>query len=203
LTSKLFSSSSSQAERSILVPGKPNMHFIRFVPSGIAIAAVLVTQSAIAQAPAPTPHQLVITENPDNFLTVTYDGSAGAVTVVQERTPNAWDLFFPSSVIFPATVEPESSALMNEVRRAQGRAPVLQVVSDIPTSGLPAADGSTVTFGTDALVPISVTFYDRGTVANTPATVPDTGSTLGLLSFALAGLFGASRFRCLQLASRP
>jgi hypothetical protein len=175
------------------------MHYRRFVPSGIAIAAVLVIQSAIAQAPAPTPHQLVITENPDNFLTVTYDGSAGAVTVVQERTPNAWDLFFPSSVIFPATVakwvEPESSALMNEVRRVQGGTPVLQVVSDIPTSGLPAADGSTVTFGTDALVPISVTFYDRGTVANTPATVPDTGSTLGLLSFALAGLFGASRLR--------
>ena len=178
------------------------MHSIRFIPSGIAIAAVLVTQSTIAQAPAATPHQLVITENPDNFLTVTYDGSAGAVTVVQEKIPNAWDLFFPSSVIFPATVakwvEPESSALMNEVMRAQGSAPVLQVVSDIPTSGVPAADGTTITFGTDALAPISVTFYDHGTAGSAPTTVPDTGSTLALLSLALAGLFGARRLRSVR-----
>ena len=33
-----------------------------------------------------------------------------------------------------------------------------------------------------------------------PATVPDTGSTLGLFALALAALFGASRFRALRLA---
>lgn len=174
------------------------MHSIRFVPSAVAIVALLVTQSAIAQTAAPTPHQLVITENPSNSLTVTYDGSTGVVKVVQEA-PSAWDLFFPSSVNFPTTVptwvEPESSSLMNELRRAQGGRPILQAVSDIATSGHPAANGATVTFGADGGVPISVTFYDDANVASVPATLPETGSTLGLLSFALAGLFGASRLR--------
>lgn len=179
------------------------MHSFRFVLSGIAIAAVLITQSAIAQAPAATPHQLVITETPSNSLAVTYDGSAGVVTVFQEA-PSAWDLFFPNSVNFPATVptwvEPESSSLMNELRRAQGGGPILQAVSDIAASGHPAANGATVTFGADGGVPISVTFYDDANAANVPATVPETGSTLALLSFALAGLFGVSGLRSMRVA---
>jgi len=196
---KAFFSSSSQVGRSTLIPMKTKIRSIRFVLSGIAIVAVLITQSAIAQAPAATPHQLVITETPSNSLLVTYDGSPGLVTVVQEA-PNAWDLFFPSGVNFPATVptwvEPESSSLMNELRRAQGGGPILQAASDIAASGHPAANGATVTFGADGGVPISVTFYDHANVAN----VPETGSTLALLSFALAALFGASRFRALRLA---
>ena len=179
------------------------MHSIRFVPSGVAIVALLVTLSAVAQTAAPKPHQLVITENPSDSLAVTYDGSAGVVKVVQEA-PNAWDLFFPSSVNFPATVpkwvEPESASLMNELRRAQGGGPILQAASDIATSGHPAANGATLTFGADGGVPISVTFYDDANVAKDPATIPETGSTLGLLSFALAGLFGASRLRSIRAA---
>jgi len=180
------------------------MHSIRFVPSGIAIAAVLVTQSAVAQAPAPTPHQLVITEDPSDSLTATYDGSAGVFTVVPVSS-GAWDLFFPSSVSFTQRtaltwIEPESSSFMNVLRRPQSQGNYVEVYSDVATLGHPAANGATFTFGTDGVVPISVTFYDHANVATVPATVPETGSTLGLLSFALAGLFGASRLRCLRVA---
>lgn len=187
-------SATSQAS----IPGKTNMHSFRLIPAGIAIVAVLVTQSAFA-----TPHQLVITETPGNSLTVTYDGSAGAVAVVPIG-PDAWKLVFPSSVLFPSNVytwiEPESSAEMNELRRFQGGYSSLQVLSDVAASGHPAANGATVSFGTDGGVPISVTFYDDANIVNNPSTIPETGSTLALLCLSSIAVFAGTRFWSTQRA---
>jgi hypothetical protein len=177
---------------------------------GIAITAVLVSPSALAQ-PAPTPHQIVLTENSSTSLTATYDGSTTGVTVTFDGTflgADFWHVTFPSTVTFSIHpiggvnwIEPENSSLVNEVEFPTAPFNDLVVSSDFtePPGLTSVADESTVNnVGTDSSdgASISVTFDDDGDVA----TVPDTGSTFVLLALALIALSGAATLRSRQLA---
>ena len=99
-----------------------------------------------------------------------------------------------SDVGFQQWTEPENSNLVNFVSFG----------TDVTVGGLVESDhslvnrfpvnanGATVEVGTDGGVPVFATFSDN---AEGSEKAPDTGSTLGLLFFALMAVFGASRFR--------
>jgi hypothetical protein len=175
---------------------KTNPSFRIFKPStlvslGIAIAAALVTQPVRAVA---ITNFLVITENNSTSLTATLNGNALGVT-----NPGA-DLWFialngiASSAGEQFWTEPDASGTLNIV---QARVDRIAVLSDqVLTGGLADDTPDTTTFTLNG-VALSVTFDDDGDVA----AVPDTGSTLGLLSLSVVALLGATRLRFLQLAA--
>ena len=98
--------------------------------------------------------------------------------------------------------EAESPSTWND---ASGQVSMFGVFSDtsIFGAGIPVqADGHTFTnVGTDNNnhLPIDIQFFDEA-ARTEGSTVPDTGSTFGLLALALAGLFGARRLRSIRLA---
>jgi hypothetical protein len=171
------------------------------VSLGIAIAAALLTQPMRATAI----QTLVITENSSTSLTALLNGTT-SLTVTPSFT-DEW-LINLTGVSGPSTTtnqqnwfEPGGAAagFVNQVLFDPQHSPnQLLVRSDFGPgfiNGLAdgATDTSDFTLNGSAL---SVTFIDKGDVAS----APDSGSTLGLLSLALAGLFGASRLRSLRLA---
>ena len=168
---------------------------------GIALAAVLVT------GPMHANEIIVLTED-SSGLTATYQGSSLGVTV----TPNgadSWTVTFPSNVFFLTGSTRgwiEGTTEYNTVTGSSSN--TLTVASDVSIIGLPPfpflGDGQTFNdYGTDtSTIPnadIDVKFSDNGD-ASTSA-VPDTGSTLGLLSLSVVALLGATRLRFLQLAA--
>ena len=175
-------------------------HLLAFV---IALAAALVAQVASAVS---VNNSVDITETSSTSLSVLYNGSALPASDITFDGPNHWTVALP--VVFNALpgvtlsliqwVEPGNSALVNqEVPGGVTATNNFDVFSDVsPNTTFPTnPDGTGVEMGLDQnMVPIIATFHDVGD------TVPDTGSTLGLLSLALAALFGASRFRALRLA---
>lgn len=176
------------------------MKLSTLIPLVIALAA-LVTQSAVAQAPAPTPNQLVFTETSSTSLSVTYDNTALVVTLSGVSGPEvAWNVMLPAGLAFtiPAVswIEPENQSLFNNVDF--GAQPVANSESTLPIGPI-FLDESTLPVGFDPSngASITVKFDDDGDVATT---VPDSGSTFGLLVLALAALFGASRLRSIRLA---
>ena len=168
-----------------------NVRFIIF-----AIAAVLAIQPVFPQ----TTNSIVITENSSTSLTATYNNGSIPPT---PNGPDSWFLQFPITVVFQspslAWIEPENPSLANAVSFPPG-GNAINVHSDVSSNFTPVMDEGTVNVGTDIIngLPISLTFDDDAATAE--ATVPETGSTLGLLSLSLTGLFGASRFRALRLA---
>jgi hypothetical protein len=186
----------------------PSLRIIRLAtlaPLAVAIAAVLLTQPVSA---VPVTHSIVITENSSTSLTATYDGSTSGVTVhFDSGAFSFWDITFPSSVrlAFGALgaqwLEPENSSLGNVVVSGLNNT-LSPVASDFSGSTYPAfPDESTVNnFGTDNSDggSISVTFDDD--VAKGEATVPETGSSFGLLLLGLSALFGANRLRSFRSA---
>ena len=94
---------------------------------------------------------------------------------------------------------------MPEINNFSGATHLAEVVSDIPFipspfGPTPVPNGTTVeNLGTDTSNggPINVTFFDNATTAE--QSVPDTGSTFGLLVLSLTGLLGVSRLRSLRL----
>ena len=172
------------------------------VPLAIAIAAALVTQPMRATAV----NNIVITENSSTSLSATYDGSTTGVTVTF-LGPDIWNVTFPSTVTFSQFggvnwTEPENSSLGNEVSFIGNINPrnKLGVLSDFTLAGsVTTGNGTTINnVGTDSANggSISVTLNDNGDVA----TVPETGSTFGLLSLSVIALLGATRLRSLKLA---
>jgi hypothetical protein len=113
---------------------------------------------------------------------------------------------FPSTVTFSLLggvnwLEPENSSLGNEVTFFKPPySNELGVFSDYTLQGATTTGNGTTIYnvGTDSANagPISVTFKDSGDVA----TVPETGSTFGLLSLSVIALLGATRLRSLKLA---
>lgn len=149
-------------------------------------------------------NQIVLTENSSTSLTATYNGSTSGVTVTF-LGDDLWNVTFPASVTFSLFggvnwLEPGSTTQGNEVTFFTPPSHTLSVISDFQLAGLTTVgNGITVNnVGTDSINggSISATFNDNGDVAS----APDTGSTLGLLAVALAGLIGASRFRSIRLA---
>jgi hypothetical protein len=163
----------------------------------LAVAITAMAQSAFAQI---APHQLLFTETSFKNLTVTYDGSKTGVDV-NFISGDHWGVTIGYAVTFsgsPQWTEPEDPSFVN-LLTTFGNNQII-VNSDFFPRGSPTlADGSTFSnFGIDTRdgASVSVTFRDRGDVA----AVPDTGSTVGLLSLALTALVGASRFRSLRSA---
>jgi hypothetical protein len=163
----------------------------------VAITTAVIAQSAFSQ---PAPHQLAFTETSSTSLTATYDGSTSGVSINFISTDH-WGVTIGFPVTFsgnPQWTEPEGPSFVN-LLTTSGNNQIIVNSDFFPNSTTPLADGSTFTsFGTDTRdgASISVTFHDRGDVA----AVADTGSTIGLLSFALTALVGTTRFRSWQLA---
>jgi hypothetical protein len=169
----------------------------------LAIAAVLVAQPVRA---VQIVNNIVITENSSSStgLSATYNGSTSGVSV-SFNGPDSWNVTFPSTVTFSQSggvnwLEPGSSTLGNEVTFFTRPTNELGVLSDFTLAGATTAgNGTTITnVGTDSANggSISVTFNDNGDVA----TVPEPGSTFGLLSLSVIALLGATRLRSLKLA---
>jgi len=175
------------------------------VPFVIAIAAALLPRPVSAQA---ANNQLVITEDSSTSLSATYNGSAVSVTFspITPAFPERWIVTLPVNVSYQspgefAWTEPENSSNSNVLAPSPTFGNQFFVTSDgIPPGPpvTPVGDETGVFIGTPvgSTVPIIATFDDDGDVA----TVPDTGSTLGLLVLALAGLFGARRIRSFRAA---
>ena len=197
----------------------PSLKIFKFstlVPLAIAIAAALVTQP-IRAIPTET---IAITETSSTSLTVTLNGSATGITVTNTAS-DQWLVSFSTSVFsidfgrserFNWT-EPENSSQANVVYFGiNGQVPSLAanelfIVSDttpVIASGSLGNGGTTPVFATlgdpfNGGAFLNATFNDNAATAE--ATVPDTGSTLGLLSLSVVALLGATRLRFLQLAA--
>ena len=161
----------------------------------VAITATLVTRTAFAGAV----HSFVITENSPTSLTVTYDGSPLTVFFY---APDKWKFSLPRSFLsndfgYVQWTEPENSNLVNLVNFGLEDTRDGTVDSDhsILNQFPIVADGTTVEVGTDGGVPVFATFNDG---AEGSEKAPDTGSSIGLLFFALTTVFSASRFRLCQ-----
>jgi hypothetical protein len=173
----------------------------------IAIAAALLTQPVRATAV----DTLLITENNSTSTGLTAMLTTSSGTTSLPVTFNAADAWFialtgisaSASATSPFTqnwFEPEAG-FVNEVSVNPRLFPnQLFVRSDQgPGFTLGLADDTTdMTHFTLSGVSLWVTFDDDGDVA---APVPDTGSTLGLLSLSVVALLGATRLRFLQLAA--
>jgi len=162
----------------------------------VAITAALGIQPASAGAI----HSFVITEVSSTSLTVTYDGSPLTVTF---HGSESWTFLLPAGFLsndvggLVQWTEPENSNLANLVNFGLEDTRDGTVDSDhsILNQFPIVVDGTTVEVGTDGGVPVFATFHDN---AEGSERARDTGSTIGLLFFALTAVFGASRFRSRQ-----
>jgi VPDSG-CTERM motif len=162
----------------------------------VAITAALVIQPASAGAI----HSVVITEVSSTSLTVTYDGSPLTVTF---HGSESWTFLLPAGFLSNDVggllqwTEPENSNLANQVSFGSEITRGGFVVSDqsILNQFPVTANATSIEVGTDGGVAVFATFNDN---AADSETVPDTGSTLGLLFLGLTAVFGASRFRARQ-----
>jgi hypothetical protein len=155
-------------------------------------------------------HTLVITENSSSSLTAFYDGNMVITTLVMGDT---WDVQLPDLVHLgigegsPGAAIPEPGAgtlgPWNNVFTSTSNpfVSLVTVTSDSVTTNafaVPLSDNVPGVAGVDGDGgAISLTFHDAG---DKGSTVPDTGSTFGLLFVALIALLSASRLRSVCLA---
>jgi len=161
---------------------------------------------------------LILTENSSTSLSLSYNGPAGpSAFTVLNTSPDHWSIqvtdpdldFFNFSYDWQ---EPEEAGKINEVFHSaptfltNGPAPgnFLFVTSDLDLlmdNGGPVLPNNTAAplfVGFDdssQFGEIRLTFNDLAQQSETAPSVPDTGSTLGTLGLAVAGLLGASRIR--------
>jgi len=182
--------------------------FSTLIPLGIAVAAALLIQPAVATVM----DTIQMTENSPTSLSVTLNGLTTGITV-QNTSADHWTITFPTNIVFHELqilqtiggvgwIEPENSANGNIVTSPSGNNQLF-VVSDALGHPLNFPDGAQVSLGTDNSNPLSpVTVAGVFTdMAATAETAPDTGSTFGLLSLSVVALLGATRLRFLQLAA--
>ena len=171
--------------------------FSTLIPLGIAVAAALLTQPAVAIAF----DTIQMTETSPTILSVTLNGSTSGITV-QNTSADHWTITFPTNIMFDALkalggvgwIEPENSANGNIVTSPLGNNQLF-VVSDALGHPFSEPDGTEVHLGEETgPSPVGVigSFTDN---AATAETAPDTGSTLGLLSLSVVALLGATRLR--------
>jgi len=161
----------------------------------IAITAAWLTQPVFGQAPAPTPHQFVITENSSTSLAATYDGSPLTVNLI--TSSDFWTFVLPVGFVTGAGqqwTEPDNSSLVNLVIFGTDITHAAIITSDISSSTqFPInADGASVLVGTVGGVDVFATFHDLGDTA----AVPDTGTTFSLFGLSLMGLGFLRRKLC-------
>ena len=140
------------------------------------------------------------TEISSSVLDVTYNGLSTGITVTF-LSANNWQVDFPAQVTFDSTtqgwVEPELNGTANVVADSAVDHEVF-VSSDAFFAGTPLADNTPVQIGTDTgnNRAIFAQFHDVG---DGVAGVPETGSSIGLLFFAITGLLGANRLVSISL----
>jgi len=178
------------------------LKFSTLLPLVIALAA-LVTQSARANP------LLVITELSSSNLTVTVSGSPYGT--VQNVSPDVWVWTAPAPAGLTVIGDMLNSnrswtePLPGTGANATGFGPQLGQLKFTSDTSLPffvSPDGAIITnFYTNTFSDFTQQTYDGQFIdLGDVATTPDTGSTLGLLVLALAGLFGARRIRSLWVA---
>jgi|SRR3954447_4487481 hypothetical protein len=160
----------------------------------------LTAHSTLAQqpTPAPTPHQIVFTENSSTSLLATYDGSTAGITI-SNIAPEQWDVEFPTSLVWLA---PYTDVWSDEGVGENGYfanivvfgSPVT-IDSDRGIGLRPATpDGFSINgVGTDSRdnVSISAIFHDNAAIAEA---VPE-ASTFALILLSLAAWLVSSRLR--------
>ena len=167
----------------------------------VAIIAASVTQPVFGQAPAPTPHELIFTEDSSTSLAVTFGGSTSGITITFIESEE-WVVFLPFAITGGTAAnwtEPEDSSLFNYAEFIGGSRNRLIVHSDAALFGFPhqfplGANGTPVDFGINLSdnVAVQAVFNDNGDVAKTP----DTGTTLSLFGLSLMGLTFLRRKLC-------
>ena len=141
-------------------------------------------------------HLISLTELSSTNLTATYDGSSIGITVTPGN-PDSWTVTLPASAFIlgfagAAWAEPDNPTTMGNSVLAIGNN-TLQITSDVPAT-LALANKATIgttTFDTRDAAPILITFNDVADVVS----VPEPGSTCGLLALGLVVLLAA---RCLR-----
>jgi hypothetical protein len=176
----------------------------------ILIAATAITLTAnIARAGATAPAILSLTEVSSSMLTATYNGPSGnSAFTVLNTSPDHWSITFISDIRFNAEnfpldwEEPEDPTNSANEITFNDNINTLFVVSDLVADAMPNNTVSPVVGFEDSqngFANIAIQFNDLGD-AQAPTGVPDTGSTLGMLTLASISLLGLSRFRSLRLA---
>ena len=172
----------------------------------VTIAAGLGIHSARGGA---IDYNLVLTENSATSLTLAYSGPGGASSFsVLNTSPDNWTITVLSQTIKLTDFEydfnePEDplNQTVNEVFHNSEVGPEMFVRSDLPI----AQDNNGMYFGVGLFIgsdtggAIFLTFNDVAAITE-ETSVPDSGSTLGLLALSLGGLLVVRRFRFPRLA---
>jgi hypothetical protein len=176
---------------------KRNRHTTQLIALAIAITVALLTRSASAQSR----QEITVIENSPSSLSVSINGSTTGITV-RNTSPDNWSVTIPFSVQsnFDHYNWTESATTFNVVTFSGSSFTVVSDSTEPPTEDGSFPDNSTFPVGAvgpDGVVGVDMGFKDNADSKEGPS-VPDTGSTLGLLALALAALFGASRLRCIR-----
>ena len=197
-------------------PMKRKVDSAHFIASLIAVTAALVTQSALAQT---TTNSVVFTETSSSTLTVSLDTVMLPGSDIVNTSADHWTVTIPALLITTSPgvnwIEPENTpfnmsdptgfnTLTFAAPPSVGVETIVNIVSDTATLGGGIANlvnGATeeVFNGLPGGPSTNYTFQDNAATAEGHS-VPDTGSTLGLLALALAALFGASRLGLIRAA---
>jgi hypothetical protein len=176
----------------------------------ILIAAIAITLTAnIARAGETAPATLTLTESSPSILSATYNGPSGnSAFSVQNTSPDHWTLtinnpeisFQDFNFFWEEPEDPVNSA--NQVfHSTEINSNQIFVISDLVADAFPNNTTSPVVGFEDSqfgFADINIKFNDLGDQA--PTGVPDTGSTLCMLTLASISLLGLNRFRSLRLA---
>jgi hypothetical protein len=161
----------------------------------IAILSLALFAMAPSLSAQTATHDIVLTENSSTDLSVTFDKSP---VMVSNTGQDQWTVTFADTFIFGGDsffweenpISPNLGNIVNESGTNE-----LFVFSDVITGRSPAGDpnGSTLSgSASDSGNPVTVnfTFNDHG---DGSSSVPDTGSTLGLLLVPVVALLAARR----------
>jgi hypothetical protein len=200
---------------------KTNRHSVRIIGLLIAVTAALVTQSTLAQT---VNNSVVFTETSPTTLTVSLDTLMLPSFDIVNTSADHWTVTIPALLITTSPgvnwIEPENKPFnmsnptgFNTLTfpTAFGAPPsvgvetIVNIVSDTATLGGGIANlvnGATeqVFNGLPDGSFTNYTFNDNAAGVGGEKSVPDTGSTVGLLALALAAVFGASRLRSIRAA---
>ena len=173
-----------------------------FIVLTILVAPMLGTRSARAG----DIYNLTLTENSGTSLTLAYNGTPNAFSVLNTGA-DSWTISVLSESISLADfeynfAEPENPLATNDVFHNSDFSRDMFVQSDVViTSQNRTPSGPNANFiGFDGQVLIFLSFIDNAASSEAPSGVPETGSTFGLLVLSLAALAGVGRVRALRPA---
>jgi hypothetical protein len=167
------------------------------------LTAALIAITATFVAQAIRANTILMTEHSSTSLTVVENGSTLSSSDVNNTSADHWTVTLPTAVLSLTFAivwaEPENLALDRNAPTGWNAVTwdsttQLSIVSDTSFSNALRE----VSNGTDTFISSTDRESDQyrfTDVSDSAVATPDTGSTFGLLSLALAALFGASRLR--------